>query len=450
MEDLFRDADGDGRAAGAPQSVCVGTDRTGWLSQKEEEDCDDTHRERWALMTVYADADGDGAGEDPPVQRCSGTASIPSGYYASATDCAPWDASRWRLRAYHFRDVDGDGATVAEEGQVCAGALLPRGYAETPSTEDCAPNDPWHWRLQPYHFRDADGDGVTVLEEGQVCSGLGLPAGYELTWRGNDCDDSNRLLKVSWSLFPDTDGDGVGAGSRDTLCAGDTRPTGYSDTGTDCAPDDRSLWQGLTYEYRDADGDGFTVAAGGSLCTGGVLPPGYSRFPHGTDCDDARPEVFQSLQAYVDEDEDGTGAGTPATFCTNGSAPAGYVLSDTDCAPADSSRWQVLTYAHVDADSDGHTTPSGGQMCTGEALPLPYFASASGNDCDDADDTRFYWRVLYPDRDGDGVGAPPRVVPCLGMEMPAGYSIFGFDPDDTDPRRREPADDSELELILAW
>ncbi|MFY0583038.1 hypothetical protein ACN28S_59980 [Cystobacter fuscus] len=85
----------------------------------------------------------------------------------------------------------------------------------------------------------------------------------------------------------------------------------------------------------------------------------------------------------------------------------------------------------------------------GRHPPPPYTPAASGNDCDDADSARFLWRVLYPDRDGDGVGTPPRVVLCLDDgPTPPGYSIYGFDPDDSDPASRDPADESELDEFL--
>jgi len=36
-------------------------------------------------------------------------------------------------------------------------------------------------------------------------------------------------------------------------------------------------------------------------------------------------------------------------------------------------------------------------------------------------------------QDGDGVGAPPRSIPCLGATVPAGWVLRGYDPDDLDP-----------------
>jgi hypothetical protein len=284
-----------------------------------------------------------------------------------------------------------------------------------------------------------------------VCSGTSLPNGYTLGPGnlGSDCDDTNASLRVTWNVFPDEDRDGVGSGSRVEVCASITRPDGYSDTDTDCAPVDASRWRGFTYQYRDADGDRFTVAAGGSLCAGASLPPGYTNTPTGDDCDDAQPSVHHTVQVYRDEDSDGVGAGDVSSFCTDGSVPSGYSSQSTDCAPDSALSWRLLAYQHVDTDGDGATTPASGTVCTGTTLPLPYFTQASGNDCDDSDAQRSLWRVLYPDRDGDGVGAPPRTVPCLGPDgLFSGHSVHGFDPDDSDPDVQDLTEDPSLDAIL--
>jgi hypothetical protein len=345
-----------------------------------------------------------------------------------------------------YRDTDGDGVGTGPAELRCSGASPEPRYATTGT--DCATLDATRWRMLAYAHRDGDGDGATVPEAGQVCSGESLPPGYLTLASGHDCDDTQASRQREWLLFPDTDADGVGAGSRETLCAGTTRPGGYVESGTDCAPDDSTRWQGLTYQYRDADEDTFTVEAGGSLCAGATLPRGYTNAARGNDCNDQDPGVFLSLQGHVDSDADGVGAGAAMTFCTAGTLPPGHVSTGTDCAEEDATRWRLLTYAHVDGDGDTHTTPSAGEVCSGAALSPPFFAQASGNDCDDSDPARFRWRVLYPDADGDGVGKPPRVVPCLGSGLPAGHSVFGFDPDDTDPTKKEPPEDELLELIL--
>jgi hypothetical protein len=52
--------------------------------------------------------------------------------------------------------------------------------------------------------------------------------------------------------------------------------------------------------------------------------------------------------------------------------------------------------------------------------------------------------VLYPDADGDGVGAPPRSIECLGAELPPGFSQRGWDVGDTDPAVQCSGDDEDL------
>jgi hypothetical protein len=55
--------------------------------------------------------------------------------------------------------------------------------------------------------------------------------------------------------------------------------------------------------------------------------------------------------------------------------------------------------------------------------------------------------VLYPDQDGDGVGASPRQIRCIGAALPAGLTLGGYDDDDADPMVIE-SDNDELDLLL--
>ncbi len=499
VDGLFRDADGDGVAVGEPQSVCLGTVLAGYIGTKTADDCDDTNKTAWVLHAVYRDPDGDGAGEGERVLHC-GAQQPPAGTYASATDCAPSDGSRWRMLAYAHRDEDGDNFTVPQAGELCTGTTLPAGYSLTASANgqdcddtfrerwrwldvyrdmdldgtgdgaverrcsgaapepgysatgtDCDPTTGLRWRMLAYAYRDQDNDSFTVPESGELCVGTALPPGYRTGARGHDCNDLVATVYQLVSLYPDSDGDGVGVGASEAVCMGSTRPEGYSSTGTDCAPEDGSRWQTLGYTYRDADLDGFTVSETGSLCTGGTLLPGYTNTARGSDCNDSTQELHTTLQGYPDTDEDGVGAGTVERLCTHGTLPSGYSTTPTDCAPEDGLRWRLLTSWHVDDDGDGHTVPASGELCAGTTLSPPLFLTASGNDCDESDKTRFTWSVLYRDSDGDGVGAPPSSVPCHGAQRPAGFSIYGFDSDDADARVTESAEDAELvESLIAW
>ena len=125
-------------------------------------------------------------------------------------------------------------------------------------------------------------------------------------------------------------------------------------------------------------------------------------------------------------------------MCVGAALPAGYAAdavasADADCNDADVTRWLTVSYAGRDRDSDEHPVAEPGELCQGAAaLPAGYSASAPPElrDCDDGDVTR--WRLIsvYRDADGDGVGAGPRTVACLGRDPAAGFSLKGYDPND--------------------
>lgn len=231
------------------------------------------------------------------------------------------------------------------------------------------------------------------------------------------------------------------------LCTGAQLPSGYVSNGTDCAPEDSARWMTRTYSTVDVDGDGYGRYQSGTLCSGAALPSGYStNLGKGLDCDDANPALFAERIGYLDADGDGFGAGSSSPVCTDGAFPAGYSANATDCAPDDASRWQVVPYAGVDRDGDGFTVREPGTACVGSpaVLPEPARAVLVGNDCDEADANLWRWVVLYPDADGDGVGAPPRVVQCLGATLPPGYSLYGWDVDDSNPSATADPDEASL------
>jgi hypothetical protein len=160
-----------------------------------------------------------------------------------------------------------------------------------------------------------------------------------------------------------------------------------------------------------------------------------------------------TFTAYVDADGDGRGgARTVQVESCEGHPPnEGTAWSSDDCDDGDATRWEPRTL-YRDADGDGW----GGAaetVCVGAAaLPLGYVAS--GSDCDDSDAARFRGFVRYPDADADGVGTSPRDVPCVGEALPggepgAGWSVFGWDPDDADPAVTGPPEDDDPLLGLA-
>jgi hypothetical protein len=233
-----------------------------------------------------------------------------------------------------------------------------------------------------------------------------------------------------------------------TLCIGATAPAGYSLTGTDCAPSDPTQWQLLAFQYRDADGDTYTVGMSGQICSGASLPAGYATVAKGDDCDDSNPAIFDLLTVYADTDGDGVGAGSALSVCTDGSVPVGDSSTATDCAPTDPTRWQMLAYSFVDRDGDGTTVPESGTVCSGAALLPPYYATAHGNDCDDGNAALWQWEIVYPDADGDGVGALPLQILCEGSTFPGGYSPYGDDEDDRNASVGPLPPEDILDLVL--
>lgn len=494
------DADRDGRGAGPLEQTCAGSSlRTGW--SYEATDCDDGDITRWVAAPAYPDDDLDGAGEGAQQVVCTGGGALPTGFALEGGDCAPADGTRWRELGYQYRDADGDLRFAAAWGAwppptVCAGDTLPPGFADsaagldddcddadpaawrtvyawpdddgdgagegtaaglcvgstlpppwTGTGHDCAPGDATRWQWFSYAGLDGDGDGFGVVQAGELCAGAALPAPHVAAVAGPDCDDGDATRWQLRSGYVDGDGDAVGAGERLAVCAGAGLPSGLAPVTGDCAPLDPAAWTTLVYAYRDGDGDGRTIASRGALCAGAALPPGYADVGAGADCDDGDPSRWQSVVAYADADADGAGADAAVTLCTTGSVPAGYAGIAGDCSPADPARWRLVSYAGVDRDGDGVTAREPGQVCAGASLPDPFRPTLAGNDCDDAEPARYRWVVVYRDLDGDGVGAGPRTIPCLGLALPPAFSIFGFDADDASTTIQAVASDEDAVLL---
>jgi hypothetical protein len=405
-------------------------DHDGFLAK---DDCNDHDPNVWMMVQAFVDADRDGFGAGPAVSVCGGNA-LPPGYAWAGTDCDDANPSVWQMMT-GYADADGDGVGAGPQIQICSGGTLPRGYAY--SGGDCDDSDPRLWQELPYLYVDADGDGYTVASEGVVCSGANLPRGYLVWQNGLDCDDGDASVFAPMTGYVDADGDGVGSGSLVTVCAGYSLPHGYASAGSDCAPDDASRWQWLSYGYLDRDGDGYTRWDPGSICSGDWLPQGYGWSSLlGDDCDDGDARVWRAMTGYVDADGDSFGAGSLVTYCTSGALPAGVVATGGDCAPDDPKAWRSAAYGYRDKDLDGHWVSEPGTLCLGaDALPAGYAVSATGTgalDCDDADPSRWASLTGYPDSDGDGIGAGGAETFCTAGALPAGYVTSSTDcaPDD--------------------
>jgi hypothetical protein len=298
--------------------------------------------------------------------------------------------------------------------------------------QDCDDHDPLVWLSLPYGYRDVDGDAYFVASSGTLCTGGTLPAGYASTAWSIDCDDTDPAIFTLRNGYVDADGDHYGDGAIVTLCTNGILPAGYAYSAGDCAPSDDTRWIDRAYDYRDVDGDKATVVESGTICSGDALPAGYTITAGPLDCNDHDPSVYALLTIYADQDKDGFGAGAASQVCAL-APPTGYSKYKTDCDDADVTRWALLAYVGVDLDGDGVTAKATGTLCTAGALPPPYSATLTGNDCNDGDPSLTHYEVLYPDPDGNGIGSPPRAVMCIGASIPAGYSPYGWDgsvPDD--------------------
>jgi len=172
----------------------------------------------------------------------------------------------------------------------------------------------------------------------------------------------------------------------------------------DCAPNDATRWQSLSFQSVDADADGRRANASGQLCSGASLPANY----------------FATAVAAGDE----------------------------DCNDASATVWRVLPYVARDADADGFTAANSGNVCSGDVLPTGYANALpvrSLLDCDDASATAWRFMTTYQDNDGDGIGSGSGTSACIGTTAAAGFSLYGYDPLD-DANNPSSSLTSKLEL----
>lgn len=91
--------------------------------------------------------------------------------------------------------------------------------------------------------------------------------------------------------------------------------------------------------------------------------------------------VSSGTNYYSDADGDGFGSG-PATVSCSGQ-PANTSTNDTDCAPADASKWRTSNL-YIDQDGDKYSNGfPAAATCYGSAVPSGYVAQYIGTDCID-------------------------------------------------------------------
>jgi hypothetical protein len=107
-----------------------------------------------------------------------------------------------------------------------------------------------------------------------------------------------------------------------------------------------------------------------------------------------------------------------------------FIDNHDDCAPLDSTRFQKLSYQFRDADSDGYTVETSGDVCTGEELPKGFLIQAGESDCNDNSAELNIYRIGFKDNDGDGYGAGQPILFCTNGDLPLGSSRTDTDCND--------------------
>jgi hypothetical protein len=92
--------------------------------------------------------------------------------------------------------------------------------------------------------------------------------------------------------------------------------------------------------------------------------------------------VIPQITYYADNDGDGYGDNAVTTLSCI--VPASYVANNTDCAPADATKWRTGNF-YVDADNDGYYNgnPNTVPVCYGTTVPSGYAGAIIGTDCND-------------------------------------------------------------------
>ncbi|WP_129642368.1 hypothetical protein [Peristeroidobacter agariperforans] len=215
----------------------------------------------------------------------------------------------------------------------------------------------------------------------------------------------------------------------------------------DCAVNDASRWQNLSYQSVDGDADGHRANSSGQLCAGTALPSSHSASAVASgdvDCNDNNAALWRILPFVSrDTDADGFSVADSGDICSGEALPPGYgttapEATAADCDDSSATTWRILSFLSRDADADGFSIAASGDICSGEALPSGYGATAprtAAADCDDSSATTWRVTMTYGDADGDGVGAGAGTVTCIGANAPAARSLLGYDPvdDPSDP-----------------
>ena len=338
-----------------------------------DDDCDGVVDEDASVdvVTWFRDADGDGYGD---ATLSDVDCDQPAGFVADATDC-------------------NDAAIAVNPGavEVCDAANVDENCSGAADDADASATGKTTW------YADADND--TYGAAASTRSACDQPLHYVAV--SGDCDDTSALSNPGETEVP---GDGVDEDcSGGETCYVDADDDGYRPTAA------------TTRASADADcadaGEG-TSTDPATDCDDATASthPGATEYCNGADddCDGATDEDASADVATWFHDGDGDGYGDASLSDVDCTRPSGYVADSTDCNDAavgvHPGATEVCDGANVDED------------CSGAA--------------DDADGSASGKSTWYADVDGDGYGDASRSL--LRCDAPAGYTLNGFDCDDTD------------------
>ncbi len=404
-------------------------------------DCNDDDKDIWRSSVAYLDLDKDGYGTGEQQNTCYGS-SLPTRLSLVPGDCDDTNPQAWAVRTYQARDNDSDGVFVADEGGLCAGNALPKGFLSALPNEpvDCNDNNTAIFLSLSYSAADMDLDGFQVTAIGTECTGGSLSSIYQSTFdssKAQDCNDSNSQRWRSVGAFEDADGDGFGTGIEANYCIGEQLPNNISINSSDCNDSNSAIFTSLNYQAVDMDLDSFQLRATGSKCTGGSLSEEFKATFDSSklaDCDDTDNQAWRSVVAFSDTDSDGYGAGESANYCIGQTLQEKLSLNSTDCNDTNSAVFENLNYLATDMDLDGYQLSVAGTECTGGALSEIYqdtFDSSKVTDCNDDDESSWRDVLVYPDTDLDSFGAlSGEIQVCIGDQAPAGNVFNSTDCND--------------------
>ena len=168
--------------------------------------------------------------------------------------------------------------------------------------DDCAPMDASRWRLLTL-YPDTDNDDLRDSAEGtETCLGSEIPPGSTTSTVSDNCVATNN------NTAPDTDSDGM-PDACDDNDDNDAQPDS-----SDCSPSDPLVWQQVTL-YPDGDQDGLRDSSTAEVrCIGNDIPPGLTDSSEDDNCvgtnnntapDSDNDGLPDACEEQNDTDEDG-------------------------------------------------------------------------------------------------------------------------------------------------